>query len=429
MPKLRTSALLLLFSTIVLGSLSSHAAERRPHNDISIEWDGELDAAHGVVSGAGTRTNPYVISGWNVGTIAIKDTTKAITIKGNTITGTLRLNWIGEHVMVMDNDIADLRVNENTPRWGDPTGGDFENNTFGQVGQLRHFDGMFMHNTVGAPPSGDDPLSQRYPDTEAVNFDGFDGAHFAFNTIYGFVEARLHGHHHASKFGGRSHMHADGPHSMEKIDHTRRFHEVMIESNTIYASGPFALEYIDTDHAANDRTAASETNPYLNAPHTHLTRIHIRNNTLNGSGLLINVFNAPDERHKGEPRGSLDLIGNTINLDRDPAHPMAAEHGIDVREARYLKLLIRGNTISGAKPLTGVALIDGYFQSGSGIMLNVLDHAAVLIEKTKVSNRATGVSATHLSRSVNWRVRGLITENVGKPVAYDSSVVNPPKEG
>jgi len=56
-------------------------------------------------------------------------------------------------------------------------------NTFTTVGQLRHFDGVFAFNTVGAPQSG--ALSSSYPATRAVNFDGFNGAAFVHNTIYG----------------------------------------------------------------------------------------------------------------------------------------------------------------------------------------------------------------------------------------------------
>ena len=89
---------------------------------------------------------------------------EAIRIVDNSITGTLRLNWVGPNIEVRGNDVGDLRVNENNARWGDPTAGTFVHNTFRSVGQLRHFDGMFMYNTVGAPQSG--MLSSKYPDVQ-----------------------------------------------------------------------------------------------------------------------------------------------------------------------------------------------------------------------------------------------------------------------
>ncbi|MHB8513160.1 MAG: hypothetical protein ACYDCC_13410 [Actinomycetota bacterium] len=419
---------LVLFSTLLVASQSSQAATQpSQHSDITIDWDGELDAAHGVVSGDGSVAHPYVISGWMVSNISIKDTTRAITIENDTIGGTLRLNWLGEHIKVLDNSINDLRVNENIPRWGNATIADIEHNTFGVVGQLRHFDGVFAHNTVGTPLAHSTyPAGKRYPDTEAVNFDGFNGSHFYDNTIYGYVVARLHGHHHSSGYGMPSHNHNGGPDMMEQPDHTKRYDEVTINNNTIYSSGAFALEYVDTNHAANDRTANSETNPYLNAPHTHFTRVHLLNNILNGSGILVDVFNAQDVNHVGTPRGTLEIIGNTITLDRDLTHPLQTVNGIEVLQARYLRLNIDRNTITGAAPLTGTMQLDSEFQKGAGVMLDQLDHAVVSIMTNSVSNRDVGVQATMLTSSVKWSIDKLSTQNVVTPVSYDSSVANPP---
>lgn len=413
----------------MLAPWSAHADQTHvPRGDISIVYDGQFNRAHGVRSGNGTPSNPYVISGWTLGNISIQDTTKAFVIRDNVITGTLRLNWVGHDVMVMHNTVGDLRVNENNPRWGDPTSGHIMHNTFSSVSQIRHFDGMFSYNTVGA--MNQTALGAAYPETRAVNFDGFHGARFDHNTIYGYVDARLHGHHHASAFGTTSHMHADGPHSMP-VDHTRRYHEVLIQANRIYTSHVYALSYLDTDHAANDRTANSETNPYLNAPHTHYTRVNLLSNRLFGAGILVDVFNARDDIHRGTPKGTLDIAYNTISLQRDTTNPMQVLHGINVQQARYLTLKIRSNTISGPAPLADVAplrsLLTSLTSRGTGVFLNTLDHATVLIDKARVYRRQFGVQATQLTRSVSWSITGLATADVVQPVSYDGSVANAPR--
>ncbi|MCA1833434.1 MAG: hypothetical protein ABR548_08515 [Actinomycetota bacterium] len=425
--KVRALAATMLGVTIIFGPLSARAGEmpRTAHNDITISWDGELNRAHGVRSGHGTPRDPFVISGWTVNNINIKDTDKAIRIMDNSIPGTLTLNWVGSNIQVMNNDVGDLRVNENTPRWGDPTAGMITRNTFRQVGQLRHFDGMFAYNIVGAPQTGG--LSSKYPDVQAVNFDGFNGAHFMKNTIYGFVDARLHGHHHSSAYGTASHMHADGPHDANMVDHTRRFHEVFIEANRIYTSHTYALMYVDTDHAGNDRTANSETNPYLNAPHTHFTRVHITSNQLFGAGILVNVFNAKDERHTGTPKGLVDIASNRVTLERDSVNPFKVVQGIEIDQARYLTLRIRSNVINGPAPLVDVAQLHSLQTQGAGIVLNQLDHAYVTITSDRVSERQFGVQAVQLSKSVTWVVKSLATTNVDQPVSYDASVANAPQ--
>lgn len=406
---------------MVLGPLSSRAAEaRQSRADISIEWDGEFTRANGIRSGNGTAARPYVISGWSVNNIRIKDTTKAIRIMDNTITGTLTLDWNGPNITVMGNTIGDLRVNQNVARWGDSTSGMFTRNRIGVVGQLRHFDGMFMWNTVGSKAE-----SPR-PDVRAVNLDGWNNAHFARNTIYGYVDARIHGHHHSSEFGGMSHDHATGPHDMHPADHTRRFHEVMIEANSIFTSHEYGLAYLDTNHAANDRTANSETNPYLNAPHTHDTRAHIVANALDGSGILIDVFNAKDGRHKSYATGLLEIDRNRVSLPRDAARPPATVHGIEVRQARFVTVKIRSNTIAGPERLTGVAQLDDRLQNGSGIFLNTLENATVAIDAATISNRQFAVQATRLAKTVRWSITGLKASGVSEEVRTDASVANSP---
>ncbi|MFN2615484.1 MAG: hypothetical protein ABR552_11790 [Actinomycetota bacterium] len=391
---------------------------RPTRQDITINWDGQFDRAHGIRSGRGTMMDPYVISGWTVNNINIRDTDKAIRIVNNTITGALTLNWIGHNLLVQGNDVGDLRVNENIARWGDNTAGTITRNTFASVGQLRHFDGTFSYNTVGTAQTN--ALGTTYPGTRGVNFDGFNGARFVNNTIYGFVDARLHGHHHSSGYGMPSHMH-DMPSRETAAMHFDRYHEVFIQGNTIYTSAPYALAYLDTDHAANDRTANSETNPYLNAPHVHHTRVHIFSNRLYGAGILIDVFNAADEHHAGTRQGLVDIAGNSVSLIRDPQHPLRVVEGIEVTQARDLILKIRSNVVDGPVPLTGIAQIDGALTNGDGILLDILDRATVSIEGDRVSDRQFGVRALQLTKSVRWSVRGLVVSGVSQAVSYDNT--------
>ena len=406
-----------MISVLSLGiaPFSARAAEREQRGDITITWAGELDRAHGIRSGSGTHHDPYVISGWEVGNISIRDTEAAILITDNTITGTLRLNWVGPMIEVQGNDIGDLRVNENIARWGDNTGGAIVHNTFRQVGQLRHFDGRFAFNTVGAPDGSTSP------DTRAVNFDGFNGARFEHNTIFGYVDARLHGHHHASSFRKQSHAHAAGE---QAADHARRFHRVTIRNNEIFSSHDYALAYLDTNHAANDRTADSETNPYLNAPHVHFTRADLVRNVLSGAGLLVNVFNARDERHDGDPRGRLRIVGNRVTLDQDLLHPFRERNGIELRQARNVHVRIAGNRVQGPAPLAEIAR--PLLSEGAGIALTGLDRASVLVADNSVTDRQYGVQASSLTGSVRWAVVRLATSGVEEPVAYDESVQNRP---
>src|SRR6185503_20212765 len=167
-----------------------------------------------------------------------------VVIRDNNISGTLVADWIGNRLKVVNNTIGDLRVNQNRERTGDMTSGVISHNTIGVVGQLRHWNGVFSHNVVGTP----DQMSLPFSEERAVNFDGFNGAHFVRNTIYGYMDATLHGHHHSSGYGKHSHYHGTEPEAehehhhgmdmedMDHIDHTNRFHEVWIAHNKIYSS-------------------------------------------------------------------------------------------------------------------------------------------------------------------------------------------------
>lgn len=190
-----TAALVLPATSAVARSQRS-GDEREQHNSIFINKNEHFDPAHGVRSGSGTADDPFVISDWNVSTVEIRDTSKYVRIVDNDI-NRLVLDWIGGGVDVQRNTIGDLRVNQNRKRTGEATSGLIANNKFGSVGQLRHFDGVFENNQVGTKDTMFD-----WPGRRTVNFDGFNGAVFRNNVIYGWMEARLHGHHHSSSFEG-----------------------------------------------------------------------------------------------------------------------------------------------------------------------------------------------------------------------------------
>jgi hypothetical protein len=411
----------LLLSALLAVPVSVRATEHQ--HDILISSNRDFDRAHGVSSGRGTKASPFVFSGLETNSLTIENTSRAVKIVNSSI-GTLTLNFIGPLVEVTRNRISDLRVNENVPRTGAPTGGRFVINRFDNVGQLRHFDGRFGWNSVGTPPEqGSNNVWLGL--NRVVNFDGFNGALFDHNAIYGSMDARLHGHHHSSAFGSGSHMHTGHE---DMVDHTVRYHEVRISDNKIHAPGAsYALAYLDTNHAGNDRTAPSETNPDLEKAHLHRTKVLITRNTLTGSGLLVDVFNASDEIHEGMPQGWLTIADNRIKLERSQIPFSGSVSGIDVFSARHLSLRIARNSITGYGPMSQTSPVREWTFDGEGILLEWLDHADVLIDGNSVSSRRSGVRATQMTSTVRWAVRGLRTSSVQEPVSYDETVKNAPR--
>jgi hypothetical protein len=419
---------------------ASASGEREARNQsIFIIKDTQFTDVNGVRSGSGTAADPYVISNWDVSEIYIADTDRHFVIQNNTV-DFLTLNWNGNRVLIRNNEVGDLRVNENVRRTGGPTTGKIVNNTFGIVGQLRHFDGVFAHNTVGANP---DPMSPNqldipfFGDTRAVNFDGFNGARFFDNTIHGYVEVRLHGHHHSSSYSEDSHHHgapdehsSHAEHSMDDpdVDHTNRFHEVWVRDNTIYAVGRYALIYTDTNHAGNDRTASSEQNEELNKAHQHHTKVHLTGNKLVGAGMYVDVFNADDERHTTTNRGVMDIRNNDITLlYGDQQLPFEQFNGLTVWNAKDVALKIVGNKIrydGTGDPLEA----DNDNRLASGIFLQRLKDGDVSIVDNYVENFFYGVRATDMAENVFWSVFDLETVGVSDQIAWDESVKNEPEK-
>ncbi|HEX2195796.1 MAG TPA: hypothetical protein VHJ76_02625 [Actinomycetota bacterium] len=430
------TAILLAAAVVAPVPLASAASgsDRRPvpREAILIESAADFNPANGVRGGSGTRDDPYLISGWQVPSLVIRNTNAWVTIQDNVVTGQMVLDWIGSGVRVVRNEVGDLRVNQNVARTGPATDGYFGNNQFRVVGQLRHFDGIFEKNVVGTA----DLLAKR-PSVKAVQFDGFNGARFRDNTIYGYVDVKLHGHHHGSRYGAHSHDHhatydgngvpAHGDGSAH-VDHSRRYHEVFISGNEIHSDHDWALRYYDRAHTGDDRTAASETDKNLNCPHVHFTRVHLTGNKLVGAGIAVDVFNAFDDNHWTTERGKVDIRDNEIKIERASTELVRGAHGILVQEAVDVDVDIIGNYIvgpatAGEQDLLG---LDKELHRGSGIRLDKLDQARVRIVNNMVLQRTYGVDASSFTHSVRWLVRGLKVAHVKEKVHYDQSVAREP---
>ncbi|HEV2756583.1 MAG TPA: hypothetical protein VG318_12505 [Actinomycetota bacterium] len=420
---------------VVIGTAASIATpavaadrEPDPREAIVIESAADFDAAHGVRSGNGTAENPYVISDWDLPSLIIRNTNVWVTIRDNRVYGQMILDWIGRGVRVENNTVGDLRVNQNVERTGPATSGYIGHNEFRVVGQLRHFNGVFERNVVGTQET----LVKR-PNVKAVQFDGFHGARFRHNTIYGYVDVKLHGHHHGSSYDGASHDHHatyEGiPTEQGHVDHTRRYHEVFISDNEIHSGHSWALRYYDRAHTADDRTAASETDKNLNCPHVHFTKVHLTGNTLVGSGIAIDVFNAFDDNHWTTERGLVEVRGNEIKIERGALELVDGLNGILVQEATDVDVDIIGNYIVGPETSGENDLLDldKELHRGSGIKLHKLDQARVRIVNNMVAQRTYGVDATSFSPTVRWTIERLRTSQVKEDVHYDETVPRRPR--
>lgn len=397
-------------------------------------------AAQGWLRGQGTREDPYVIERLRVANdLTLRDTAAYVIVRENVVLGQLSLNWNGQAIHVHHNDIRDLRVNENIERYADVTGGLVEENRIGFIGQLRHFSGEFRHNQVGPKPAGpfEMALGDAGPfavaDEEVWNFDGFHGAKVHHNTIVGMVNIKLHGHHHGSALDALAHEHHTDMGHAEGVDHTVRHHQLAFTDNAITVPQGPALIYRDTPHAADDRTATSETNPELELAHVHKTLVELAHNRLTGGGLVLRVFNSADDRHKGGDEGAMRIAGNHIRFPapEGPAAMLARGNGIglDLHDAADLDLLVEGNEVvfEPGSAKSGLPLLGKATEAkGTGVLLRGYAASALTIAQNTVHGAAVGLRARDFDAATQWWLRDNAF-GAATPVDYDGSVANAPK--
>lgn len=410
---------------LALPAAVSAAESYESRGSILIKENADFTPANGVRSGSGTASDPYVISGWQLSRLQIRDTSAHVVLRDNYVTSQMVLNWIGPGVRVENNLINDLRVNQNVKRTGAATSGVIRNNRFGLVGQLRHFDGTFTRNRVDVADDAFDVVFDQFGShRRAVNFDGWNGSRFSRNVIRGgYVEVRLHGHHHGSGYGDHSHHHGAASHDAG-MDHSKRFHEVWVVNNSIEVEEGPALIYTDTAHAANDRTAASEENKELNKPHIHSTRAHFTDNVLSGGGIEVSIFNAKDERHTGTNRGLLEIARNRITLARSDS--LLFGHwptGINVWDAKDVDLRIVGNRITG--PGTSEGVTQPFQARPTGLRIEDINVADIFLIDNTVAHFDFGLELYRFGKDVSWHASGLKLEDVETPVQSDGSTDGP----
>lgn len=420
---------------------------------------GKLKDSGITVTGEGTLDDPYVIEGLHVTRVLeIKDTADYYVIRENWIAGTLRLNWNADNVHVHHNHVNDLRVNENVERSGDATGGLIEENEFGIVGQIRHFDGVFRNNVVGpAPPGFFDPIIEDsgeivpvFSPRRVLNIDGFDGAVFEGNDITGYVEMQLHGHHHASCFACHSHNHGDAKQAM-KHDHSIRYHEAVFRDNAITVERGIAFRFTDTAHAGDDRTARSEPEESLRGPHVHYTDILIEGNTLTGGPLVVDVFNAEDRYHDGTVedeayahafRGEFVIRDNAIayTLPDQAARANwlsdAPPDGILLKDVRDAEVIVEGNRVTlenakDASALRAVPLMGEWMapNAPAGLRLFRVEAASVDVVANSIRGPHFGVLAEHVAKDVTWTLSDNEYRDVEEDVGFGSGVESKPDKG
>jgi hypothetical protein len=405
------------------------------------------------LAGTGTLADPYVLEGLYVrGELELQDTSDYYVVRNSIIGGTLRLNWNDDRVHVHHNKVRDLRVNENIERKGEATGGLIELNVIGVVGQIRHFDGVLRANEVGPIPSGffddvteDSGISIPFAAApRAVNIDGFDGALFEENTILGYVEMQLHGHHHASCFACHSHNHAVSG-AMEH-DHTIRYHEADFIGNTIVVDEGVAFRYTDAVHRGDDRTARSEPNKDLELPHVHYTRLAITDNVVEGGPMVIDILNADSRDHENEETDDIEevaihaahayradlLVARNAITWALPERPLevawleeSVKDGLLVRDVKEAHVALVGNVIvmSGATSprLAGLPLLGAWLggEAPSALQMADVRSARLLVEDNELAGAHFGILARAFAEDATWIDGGNAYKDVKKEIEAD----------
>lgn len=386
------------------------------HGDILIRSDLDWTPAAGIRSGTGAPDDPFVISGLNVDRVLIADTTKCFEIKENYVADILILDWTGPCGLVHSNHLANFRTNRNVERTGDPTGAMITKNEILRVEELRHFDGGLVDNVIGRADLAALPVG--LGQGVVLNIAGLNGADISRNAIYGGVDMKIHGHHHSDADGRHSHNHgqADAQQNETVLEkHNVRYVNFLFQDNTILDKG-FGLRYNDLNHAGDDRTATSEQEPTLENPHEHFTSVKIVNNVIEGRGLRVSVFNAPDERHLGSV-GTLLLAGNTL---REPA----AGSAVTIQDVRGGTVIVSGNTVT-----RGDDVLDSLGLGGAGVTLQRFENSTVRVEGNTLPGYDYGVVARDFDALTTWWVAGNVAPDAESEAYWDSSVPNAPNSG
>lgn len=415
------------------------------------------------LSGSGTLADPYVLSRFYVEEdLTIESSARALILREGYVGGELRLNYVGSDLLVHHVYARDLRVNENIERDGLYTGGLFHDNEFGVVGQLRHFPGEFRDNAIGPRPSGllDAVLADGglldMPEGLAFNFDGFHGARVHGNRILGPVDIKLHGHYHGDCLNCSSHDHADEAHfpdgnatrdgahghahgdhgedatghashhelaspAMRKwllekglrSHHSVRYHSLHFFDNDIRVEEGIALRYYDRAHRADDETASSEPNPYLEDPHVHFQYVRIEDNRVRGGPLVLDVFNAEDDRHVLPHEGVLRVVANeiTVPYTREVA-PEPFAYGLDLAQAEGIALLVHRNTVRFVaqedRSLEGLLFPDAMkdVPTRVGMLVREFERGNATVTDNRVEDADVGLIVKSFGERLWWQLAG-----------------------
>lgn len=445
------------------------------YNSLHARGSDALDrlAQRGHLSGSGTVADPYVLERFYVdGDLVLQSIDRAIVIREGYVTGQMKLNYIGSDVLVHHVYAEDLRVNENVRRSGLDTGGLFHDNAFGFIGQLRHFSGEFRDNQVGPKPQGvamtylADTGIEQVPPGRVFNFDGFHGASVHSNTIHGRVDIKLHGHYHGDCLACASHDHANESHFPPehrdngdnetggdeaghdhghdghvhyehehershhgeasdkkrewleqkglKSHHSIRYHSLHFYDNEIHVELDelVALRYYDRAHRGDDETANSEPNPYLEDPHVHYQYILLEGNTLYGGGLVLDVFNAKDDRHVVANQGVFHVEGNQITVGYTASSdPPRYVFGMHLKQGDGIEMLVRDNTIAferhGSQGPVGL-LEDTLYKEPDrfGIYADRMERGNLTFRGNTVEEGNVGLYARLFADQVWWFLQG-----------------------
>lgn len=410
---------------------------------VDIEGNDGFAPANGVVSGSGTPEDPYVFSGVYAGELDVRDTDAWFTVE-NSYIETLRLNWNDQHVWVHHNRIGDLRVNENDPRTGNATGGIIEHNAIDYVGQIRHFDGVFRNNVVGA----DDLATPSWRDAfdtfqEAINIDGYVNAEFYENEIHGQVTVDLHGHGHASCRGCHPHNHFLSMNETEKAmaeeyqedkeeyddkpfqnvsyahdhDHSRRYHTIEIHHNTIEDPDGRGLYIEDRNHDGDDRTANSEPDPQMMGDHWHDILVDVHHNTIRKAGIDVDVMYADDEYHVPGGQAEIRIEHNTVETGETRI--------VDIYEVQHADVLVADNTLKRTSDDTDWRVWHR-FGTTTGVVFDVIEDSTLVVRDNEIADVDRGVAAEEMPGNTTWSVVGNTFVAVEEPVWWDDSVENEP---